>query len=65
MMVLDYDLVNAIQEERRAQADSERAANAMRRATPPQNANAMKSSQSALEWLRSSMPGWARVVFAR
>jgi hypothetical protein len=61
MTVLDNDLVNTIQAERRAQASSERAANSMR----PRQARVNTLRRSGWGSIRNSMPTWARLVFAR
>ena len=65
MTLLDNDLVNTIQAERRAQAYSERAANAVR-PTAARQATSTTPRRSARAWgFRNSMPTWARLVLAR
>ena len=64
MTVLDNDLVNTIQAERRAQASSERVGNSLR---PIARAQTKENTprRSAWGWVRSSAPTWARLVLAR
>jgi hypothetical protein len=64
MTVLDNDLVNTIQAERRAQASGERLGNSLRPTTPMQ-ARGTTLRRSGWGWIRNSMPTWARLVFAR
>jgi hypothetical protein len=64
MTVLDNDLVNTIQAERRAQASSERVANSMR-PTAPSQARVNTLPRSTWGWVRSSVPTLARLVLAR
>ena len=64
MTILDNDLVNTIQAERRAQASGERVGNSLR-ATALRQASGNTPRRSAWGWVRSSMPTWARLVFAR
>jgi hypothetical protein len=59
MIVLDNDVANAIQAERRAQAGRERVATTMR-ATARQQTTANTPWRSTLDWLRGSMPTWPR-----
>jgi len=64
MTVLDNDLVNTIQAERRAEANGERIGNSLR-ARPLRQAMGNTPRPSVWGWVRSSMPAWARLVFAR